>query len=115
MPYHNNTGTLSHHHPTQLRPLRTPIHHSRYRQCLYPLHSAQCGVQSHPTPATADGTAVAAVQPFDALSQWLTENGGSVGSITVGDCQMGDATVRGLVATQDLPVNTPVISVPVQR
>ncbi|WIA39086.1 hypothetical protein OEZ86_005228 [Tetradesmus obliquus] len=36
-----------------------------------------------------------------------------MGSITAGDCRMGDVTVRGLVAVQDLPPSTPILSVPV--
>ena len=44
---------------------------------------------------------------FDELAAWLQSRGGSVGSITAGDCQMGPVVVRGLVATQ-VHVVTPV-------
>jgi aminoglycoside/choline kinase family phosphotransferase len=37
---------------------------------------------------------------FDDLAAWLEARGGSVGSITAGDCQMGPVLVRGLLATQ---------------
>lgn len=37
---------------------------------------------------------------FGALSAWVEARGGSIGSITAGDCQMGPVVVRGLVATQ---------------
>jgi hypothetical protein len=90
---------------TWLTGIKVPYHtiqqHRQQQQCRPPKAAAEA--------------AAAVSAPFNALSTWLAQNGGSVGSITAGDCQMGDVTVRGLVALEDLPPSTPILSVPVSR
>eukprot|EP00879_Flechtneria_rotunda_P023584 GHRR01024950.1.p1 GENE.GHRR01024950.1~~GHRR01024950.1.p1 ORF type:complete len:245 (+),score=65.40 GHRR01024950.1:250-984(+) len=86
--------------------------------CRHPLVlHGRAGPARRPMAAATAATPAAAIvhEPFRVLSDWLTNNGGNVSSITVGNCQMGDITVRGLVATQDLSTSTPAISVPISN
>jgi hypothetical protein len=109
-------------HPAHASPAsRAAPHTNKAANCFSAAVASQCVSRqrrTHPRcrpPGAAAEAGAAVSAPFAALSDWLTQNGGSVGSITAGYCQMGDVTVRGLVALDDLPPSTPILSVPVSR
>eukprot|EP00878_Enallax_costatus_P040455 GHUV01046707.1.p1 GENE.GHUV01046707.1~~GHUV01046707.1.p1 ORF type:complete len:133 (-),score=13.67 GHUV01046707.1:166-564(-) len=103
---------LSHQSPrSSSRPLKAAANTNAYILIRY---SGRCRQQKQTYRPSSTALSTAAItQPFDALASWLSDNGGSVGRITAGDCVMGDVTVRGLVALEDLEAGTPVISVPI--
>ena len=49
-----------------------------------------------------------------ALSRWLENQGGAVDGLSLQDCPMGPATVRGLAATRELPPSTTLLRVPLR-
>ena len=49
-----------------------------------------------------------------ALSRWLESQGGAVDGLSLQDCPMGPATVRGLAATRELPPSTTLLRVPLR-
>lgn len=50
---------------------------------------------------------------FSGLQQWLGQHGGAVHSaVQLADCQLGGASMRGLVVTRDVPAGTTLLSVP---
>jgi hypothetical protein len=65
--------------------------------------------------ATVLHAATAVNQPFQVLQDWLESVGGSANAIAVEECQMGSVIVRGLVAQQQLPSGTSVLSVPISH
>jgi hypothetical protein len=96
---------------------RTAHHKHNVNTCLQAKVTIQIANKQHRRQLACNPPCAAAAvsTPFTDLSEWLMRNGGSVGSITAGDCQMGDVTVRGLVALEDLPSGTAILSVPVSR
>ncbi|KAF8064643.1 EIF4E1 [Scenedesmus sp. PABB004] len=68
-------------------------------------------------PPARRGVAAAAAAPaaaaaFGELAAWLASRGGEVGPVSIGDCRMGDAVVRGLVATADVAAGDTLLRVP---